>query len=134
MLRIPPLLVFIRKLVSYYLEEDIFSSWLRIILRTISPPMEPACAEVKSPLYPSFKGTPISEATSCLKRFNASFASGTSTLFVLLELAMVIHLHSFFSGCAVFFVPDKRCFVYPENSMVGKANFMFGKLHHGFFC
>jgi len=31
------------------------------------------------------------------------------------------------------FVPDKHCFVYPENSMDEKTDFMFGKFHHGFF-
>ena len=61
---------------------DICSSCLMIIFLTISPPIEPACLDVRSPLYPSFKGTPISDATSCLKRFIASFACGTAIWFV----------------------------------------------------
>ena len=39
---------------------------------------------------------PSSDATSCLKRFIASFASGTDTLFELLELLMLLHLRNVF--------------------------------------
>ena len=44
--------------------------------------MEPFCLAVRSPLYPSFNGTPSSPATSYLKRSKAPFASGTAALFV----------------------------------------------------
>ena len=45
---------------------------------TIFPPILPASLEDKSPLYPSFKVTPTSEATSYLNLFKASLASGTT--------------------------------------------------------
>lgn len=42
------------------------------------PPILPASLEDKSPLYPCFKLTPTSEATSYLNLFRASLASGTT--------------------------------------------------------
>ena len=87
----------------------ISSSCFLIILRTISPPMEPASREVRSPLYPSFKFTPNSEATSVLNLSIAAFASGTSTRLVLPEeLAIVVHLRNILIRRLVCFGPQVR--------------------------
>ena len=49
-----------------------------IIFFTMFPPILPASFADISPLYPSFKDTPTSFATSYLNLFNASVASGTT--------------------------------------------------------
>ena len=67
---------------------DICSSWRLIILLTISPPTEPFCLEVRSPLYPCFNGTPSSDATSYLNLSSAVLAYGTSGVEELLFIAI----------------------------------------------
>ena len=73
-----------------YLLAILFSTCC-IIFLTIFPPILPASLADISPLYPSFKVTPTSEATSSLNLSKALIASGTNFL-LLFKFAMFFHL------------------------------------------